>query len=206
MLFCYILTCSYSDSRAEDFFHYSFSSALTGWTWEYIRREERETFISTHFTLLTSFSFTKAKGKLLRIIRFLCIRVYMWEARRRRKKSPTQVSCHFFCWWSLGVDNSTLCTLWALYILSFRLLTFTFFDEIQNKKKIFSGFSSCCLLQTHSQSCRKNMLLRRKKAHKKAHTYFKASLVLREAAGRNSERMFVSWEAPWSVPRLLRRI
>lgn len=93
----------------------------------------------------------------------------MWK----EKNPPTQVSCHFFCCWSWGVDNSTLCIRCVRFIFFlFRLLTFTFFTRFKIKKKIFSGFSSFCLLQAHSQRReRKNMLLRRRKAQKSTYIF-----------------------------------
>lgn len=84
-----------------------------------------------------------------------------------------------------NIPHSAVFTFSLLYILSLcLLLTFTFFHEIRKeeeakRKKIFSGFSSSCLLQTHSQR-REEEKHAFKEKQKKAHTYFKASFVLRE--------------------------
>lgn len=129
--------------------------------WNQIHRGETH-FKSTHFTLLTSFSFFR-KRKEIFFVSFVsyvhesCVYVCMYVKKAKEKrKSPTQVSLFYSCriW---GVDNSTLCTFSRLMFIAFQLSLFHAIRKKNEKKEIFSGFFLLvCLLQTHSQPTSRN--------------------------------------------------
>lgn len=152
----------------------------------------RETFKSTHFTLLTSFSFPKAKGNFLRIIHYV-LRVYVEERRNPRAHKSSAIP-------SSGVDNSTLCTAavytLASYVPSPSNFHFFFSKRKFQKKEKFSWIffflisaNTLVALGKQVESCFQDE--RRKKAA--AHTYFKASIVLGER--RRKELRMASCQA-----------
>lgn len=150
-----------------------------------------ETSKSTHFTLLTSFSFPKVKGNFLRIIRSL--RVCMWK----KKEIPEHTSLLQFRDETRGLitEHYVQPCVHTLSLLVFlRLLTFTFSLRKKNSEKKENYFFLLASSNTLIAFGKQKIMLSRRAKEKKAaaHTYFKAFIVLGEQR-RKELRMSSFW-------------